>query len=140
MESGDSGTDFFFVASKTGHSIQRERILFVKPFTRFRRWTAEPQGPGCPPHAFLIMLLLMTFAILLAIATPVLADDDDDDDHKKKKRGKPLVTYSLVNEEKTEIDINGENLHINEKTTVILGRNGRKKTPVDLILNVLSIS
>ena len=50
---------------------------------------------------------------------------------------KPVITFAVVNEDKDKIDINGENLHIDGKTTVILGRNGTQNTPVDIILTVL---
>jgi collagen triple helix repeat protein len=89
---------------------------------------------------FGLRLLLLTLVLLLSFAAPVLADDDDDDDDKKGKgKKKPVISFTKVNDAKTEVDINGENLHIDGETTVILGRNGEKKTPVDLILNVLAV-
>ncbi len=94
-------------------------------------------GDGERSSWYGLRLLLLTLVLALTFAAPVLADDDDDDDDKGKNNKKPVISFAVVSEDKTQIDINGENLHIDGVTTVILGRNGQHKTPVDLILNVL---
>lgn len=75
-----------------------------------------------------LRLFLLALVLFLTFAAPVLA-------HGKKNK-KPVITFAVVNKAKTAIDINGENLHIDKNTTVILGRNGANKTPIDLILSV----
>jgi hypothetical protein len=83
-----------------------------------------------------LRILFLILALFLIFSSPALADYDNKGKHKKGK--KPVITFAVVDETKTMIDINGENLHINGKTTVILGRNGKNKIPVDLILDVLT--
>ena len=53
-----------------------------------------------------LCLLLLTLVFLLTFVAPVLADDDKG--HGKKK---PVITFTSVDPGKTQIDINGYNLH-----------------------------
>lgn len=80
---------------------------------------------------------LLTLVLILSFAAPALAHGDRG--KKKYKQKKPIISFAVVNETKTEIDINGNFLHKKGKTKVILGRNKNPKSiGVDIKLDILS--
>lgn len=83
------------------------------------------------------ILQLLTLVLILSFAAPALAHGDRG--KKKYKQKKPTISFAVVNETKTEIDINGNFLHKKGKTKVILGRNNNPKyIGVDIKLDILS--
>lgn len=80
-------------------------------------------------HTFLVLLMIL-FAGCVLLVSPVAADEDK----------KPVISFTSVNADRTEVDINGENLHNGtDFPTVILGLNGEDGTMTDYILPVISI-
>ena len=81
-----------------------------------------------------ILKCLLTLVLFLFMAAPSWGAQTPNNTNSQK----PVITYAALINNGTQIDINGNHLHQNEVTQVILGRNNASTIGIDLDLTVSS--